>query len=335
MSKKLHELSANDEIVQPSDVQPAVGITGTQIAVIAGKPIIAPYGTSTISTFAELKNALTAIASKSVTPAAKVTEARASLVGQEIADTWAKTDGTEYANPWIVTDVHFWRGEGDAAGTATRLGALLQRKYVHSENASIYGNDTDKVAYWVTSAMRQWLNSSAPLGTSWFTPTEYCIVPPTMATTIRGYVAGCSSEVRQYAKKVYIKTLLSPAVEGGSATVPNESLDLFFSPSGSEMYLNTGSTGSTGSRVAVEGEFSPYWKGATGYDTPNDSANAGRIVVREDTSVASVVALRTMYNHATANKNVTISISTAGASAGISAGQYAQNCQIAPCCVVY
>ena len=122
---------------------------------------------------------------------------------------------------------------------------------------------------WDYSTFRQYLNSSARKGT-WWTQGHVGQVPPSNAYTVRGYMAGCSSNLLAVAHKVKVYTKSNSNLD--SATGLYETLDTFWLPSRRQMY---------GGDNGGEGEYFPYWKqiadeymtetlGLTGETSPTD-----------------------------------------------------------------
>lgn len=113
------------------------------------------------------------------------------------------------------------------AGTTidyTAYGAIYHTDISNSNKdyfASGYNN-------WEYSAFRQWLNSAAAVG-EWWNPSHVGDCPPNQLGTVRGYKAGCSAALLQYAK--LIKVPVYPWNKSIQTT-----LDTFWLPSGTEMF---------------------------------------------------------------------------------------------------
>lgn len=213
-----------------------------------------------------------------------------------------------------------------------------------SRNILQYGHNN-----WRDSAYRQWLNSYVSKGTSWWTKPYTGKVTPSNATTLRGYMQGCSgfnglnadgtpkaynNGILKFAKPVYITTSPNYICDGGNNPDPSvgayETLDLFFLPSGAEMFGNVNTTGSGEAMVSYEGEFSPYWKEATGFIAPNTTYSAARSIFTENgQSSASTVRLRSAPR---GNSYYVWYVVTSG---GLSSSHAYNVYAAAPACVIY
>ncbi len=105
---------------------------------------------------------------------------------------------------------------------------------------------------WKTSAIRQYLNSSAPIGTWWKAQDEWDIAPNEL-TTKAGFLSGCSESFINAIKPVEVKTYVNTVYD---STQQAEDYDLtydkVFLPSLEELYINPQKFG--------EGEVHEYWK---------------------------------------------------------------------------
>jgi len=147
--------------------------------------------------------------------------------------------------------------------------------YDSSKNMYLYGYNRYR-----DSAYRQYLNSNATTG-NWWTSTHIGDIAPNELNSVRGYKAGCSASLLQYAKPIK-QTCYTNSVTDGS--VVDVVCDQFFLPSGTQMY---------GSVNANEGTYWKYWKDATGLASPSNDANEGRIMYAiENHTSASVCRLR-------------------------------------------
>ena len=81
---------------------------------------------------------------------------------------------------------------------------------------------------WELSAFRQYLNSDGALG-EWWNPAHTGDCPPSQLSTVRGYKAGCSAALLQYAKPVQV-----PVYPWNRS--PQYTVDTFWLPSGTEMF---------------------------------------------------------------------------------------------------
>ena len=108
------------------------------------------------------------------------------------------------------------------------------------------------------SAVRQYLNSAAPLG-AWWKPCDMFDIAPDQLSTIAGFLSGCSESFIQVIKPVGIKTYLNTTQDseiGEYETV----YDKVFLPSLEEMYITP--------QKAGEGDVHEYWKRASGRTEP-------------------------------------------------------------------
>lgn len=108
------------------------------------------------------------------------------------------------------------------------------------------------------SAVRQYINSAAPLG-AWWKPCDMFDIAPDQLSTVAGFLSGCSESFIKVIKPVAVKTYLNTVQDseiGESETV----YDKVFLPSLEEMYINPQKTG--------EGDVHEYWKRASGRTSP-------------------------------------------------------------------
>ena len=113
---------------------------------------------------------------------------------------------------------------------------------------------------WKTSAIRQYLNSSAPIGAWWKAQDEWDIAPNEL-TTKAGFLSGCPEPFINAIKPVEVKTYINTVYD---STQQAEDYDLtydkVFLPSLEEMYINPQKFG--------EGEVHEYWKRRSGRTQP-------------------------------------------------------------------
>ena len=189
---------------------------------------------------------------------------------------------------------------------------------------------------WDYSTFRQYLNSSARKGT-WWTQGHVGQVPPSNAYTVRGYMAGCSSNLLAVAHKVKVYTKSNSNLD--SATGLYETLDTFWLPSRRQMY---------GGDNGGEGGYFPYWKriadeymtetlGLTGETSPTDddrsnAATGGAVcttrIQRNRSSSAVTCRLRSA---STGNSSSAWGVGTTG-NLGYTAGSA---CAGVPACVIW
>jgi len=152
---------------------------------------------------------------------------------------------------------------------------------------SIYQANADLYKYgynrYRDSAYRQYLTSNATAG-NWWTATHIGDAPPAELNSVRGYMAGCSAALLAAAKPIKITCYTNSVTDG---SVVDVMVDKFWLPSGTQLY---------GSVNANEGTYWKYYKDKTGWDSPKNDANEGRIhYAVENHSSAQDVRLRSAY----------------------------------------
>ena len=124
------------------------------------------------------------------------------------------------------------------------------------------------------SAIRQWLNSDAQKGTSWWTAQHDFDVAPEGYNTIPGFLDGFTSEWKSVFKPVRVQTLANTVTDDGITDI---TYDRFFLASIAEMYGSQ-------TNASVEGAPWQYWIDATGFasgknGSDSDTSNARKIPV--------------------------------------------------------
>lgn len=142
--------------------------------------------------------------------------------------------------------------------------------------ASGYGN-------WEFSAQRQYLGSDAGLG-EWWHPAHVGDCPPNNLGSMRGYKAGCSSDLLAHARPIRV-----PVWPWGLA--PQYTIDTFWLPSGTEMY-----------GAVNDDEGYPFrfvenaCKTALSWTSAKNDNNSARVYRRVNAkTTAAVVRLRSAY----------------------------------------
>lgn len=124
-------------------------------------------------------------------------------------------------------------------------------------------NSCQEMAYgwnrWKTSALRQYLNSVAPVGAWWTAQDEWDIAPDQL-TTKAGYLSGWSEEFVNSIKEVKVTTYPNTVQDDTSGNTPDITFDKVFLPSLEEMYITV--------QHAGEGEVHEYWRRRSGLTTP-------------------------------------------------------------------
>ena len=143
---------------------------------------------------------------------------------------------------------------------------------------------------WKTSAIRQYLNSSAPIGAWWKAQDEWDIAPNEL-TTKAGFLSGCPEPFINAIKPVEVKTYINTVYD---STQQAEDYDLtydkVFLPSLEEMYINPQKFG--------EGEVHEYWKRRSGRTQPFAQGNTYPELIHyavENHTSAQNVRLRSAY----------------------------------------
>lgn len=157
---------------------------------------------------------------------------------------------------------------------------------------------------WKTSAIRQYLNSSAPIGAWWKAQDEWDIAPNEL-TTKAGFLSGCPEPFINAIKPVEVKTYINTVYD---STQQAEDYDLtydkVFLPSLEEMYINPQKFG--------EGEVHEYWKRRSGRTQPFAQWNTYPELIHyavENHASAQHVRLRSAYR---GNASITWSVSSSG-----------------------
>ena len=135
--------------------------------------------------------------------------------------------------------------EGTLLGSTSASGAGYTNGNINAPQRIVYGYNR-----WSQSAIRQWLNSDAAAG-AWWTQQNGWDRPVAQATTLQGFMAGLTEEMKNIIEPVDVVTALN-TVEGNTETTETTQ-DRFFFPSLQEMYINPQLAG-------VEGEDWDYYK---------------------------------------------------------------------------
>ena len=212
------------------------------------------------------------------------------------------------AQSWDILDNATWLVDCDLSGGDAIPYSSYKLVFKNSAyKSSDVGRTRNIIRYghnrWDYSTFRQYLNSSARKGT-WWTQGHVGQVPPSNAYTVRGYMAGCSSNLLAVAHKVKVYTKSNSNLD--SATGLYETLDTFWLTSRRQMY---------GGDNGGEGDYFPYWKqiadeymtetlGLTGETSPTDddrsnAATGGAVcttrIQRNRSSSAVHCRLRSAY----------------------------------------
>lgn len=217
--------------------------------------------------------------------------------------------------------------------TYTKLTLNAGDPVPYGEHEVIYHNgiDFDKemltkgYSRWAHSFYRKYLNSDKPEGL-YFTPSHVGDVAPSEANTLRGYILGCSSELKAVAKPIKVKS------RNDNGTDIEETVDTFFLPSSVEMYSGNGV-----SDVGIgEGIYFRYWKNATGWSDPSSRASSSRIIYRIDNNTnAATLRLRTRSYENHLNGNSFIDTSGGASYISYGSGSTSDKTRSAPCFAIY
>lgn len=193
--------------------------------------------------------------------------------------------------------------------SGTDLG--IQKRNVRNGNL----NSTQEMAYgwnrWKTSAVRQYLNSTAEKGAWWVAQDEWDIAPSNL-NDIPGYLSGVSDEFLAAIKKVKVITYTNTVNDGGAA---DETYDRVFLPSLEQRYVVP--------QIKGEGSCFEYWKRRLGLKSPQGWYNDNKL------SAAIIYAIE---NHTTpiserlrsANRDYAYSTWYVSSSSGVYSSYYAR-----------
>lgn len=136
---------------------------------------------------------------------------------------------------------------------------------------------------WELSAFRQYLNSAGALG-EWWNPAHTGDCPPSQLSTVRGYKAGCSAALLQYAKPVQ-----APVYPWSQS--PQYTVDTFWLPSGTEMFGAVNDNEGYAFKKVSDNCYT-----TSGWTTANNNATNARVYRRVSaTGSAAINWLRSAY----------------------------------------
>lgn len=151
-------------------------------------------------------------------------------------------------------------------------------------------NSTHEMAYgwnrWKTSALRQYLNSTAGVG-EWWTPQDQWDIAPDQLATKAGFLSGCSADFLSAIKPVKVTTYANTCNDGGGADV---TYDRVFLPALEQMYVTP--------QIAGEGTTLEYWKQRSGESAPLKQCGTYPKMITyaaENHTSAQLVRLRSAY----------------------------------------
>ena len=145
--------------------------------------------------------------------------------------------------------------------TFTASGTSLGTQKLNQRNGNL--NSTQEMAYgwnrWKTSAIRQYLNSAAGVG-SWWTAQDEWDIAPTELTTKQGFLSGWDDDFIEAIKAVKVVTYPNTVQDDTGGNTPDITYDKVFLPSLEQMYCVPQKSG--------EGEYHEYWKRRSGATAP-------------------------------------------------------------------
>ena len=139
---------------------------------------------------------------------------------------------------------------------------------------------------WEYSAIRQYLNSAGGIG-EWWNPAHVGDCPPSQRNTVKGYKAGCSAALLEYAKPVQVPVY--PWNNTGKYTV-----DQFWLPSGTQMF---GAVNDNEGYTLKKVQDNCY--AASGWTTANNNNCSGRVYRRVSATGTAVHAWLRSANRGT------------------------------------
>ncbi len=143
------------------------------------------------------------------------------------------------------------------AASGTNLGTMKSNK----RNGNL--NSCQEMAYgwnrWKTSALRQYLNSSATKGNWWVAQDEWDIAPDQL-NTYDGFLTGMPTDLLDAIKPTKIVTYPNTVQDDTAGNTPDVTYDKVFLPALQQIYVNPQKSG--------EGDAWEYWKRVAGTSTP-------------------------------------------------------------------
>ena len=150
--------------------------------------------------------------------------------------------------------------------SGTSLGTVASNIVYGTSNP----NNLQRAAYgynrWGQSGFRQWLNSSAAVG-SWWTAKNVFDRPPQQLSSVRGFMAGFDEAFLNIIKPVKVTTSLN-TVTDSAIGASEDTYDTFFPASLEQEYIVPQASG-------VEGEYWEYWKQRLGLSSPQLQGGSG------------------------------------------------------------
>ena len=163
--------------------------------------------------------------------------------------------------------IYTWAADGKTkvedsiTPTFTATGTNLGTMKLDKRNGNL--NSCQEMAYgwnrWKTSALRQYLNSSATKGNWWTAQDEWDIAPDELASR-DGFLTGMPADLLDAIKPVKIVTYPNTVNDDIAGNTPDVTYDKVFLPALEQIYVNPQKSG--------EGDAWEYWKRVAGTTTP-------------------------------------------------------------------
>lgn len=145
--------------------------------------------------------------------------------------------------------------------TFTASGTNLGTMKYDKRNGNL--NSCQEMAYgwnrWKTSALRQYLNSSATKGNWWVAQDEWDIAPDQL-NSYDGFLTGMPTDLLDAIKPTKIVTYPNTVQDDTAGNTPDVTYDKVFLPALQQIYVNPQKSG--------EGDAWEYWKRVAGTSTP-------------------------------------------------------------------
>lgn len=190
--------------------------------------------------------------------------------------------------------IYTWAADGKTkvedsiTPTFTATGTNLGTMKLDKRNGNL--NSCQEMAYgwnrWKTSALRQYLNSSATKGNWWVAQDEWDIAPDELASR-DGFLTGMPADLLDAIKPVKIVTYPNTVNDDIAGNTPDVTYDKVFLPALEQIYVKP--------QKAGEGDAWEYWKRVAGTTTPLAQWGTYPQMITyavENTSSAQVVRLR-------------------------------------------
>lgn len=226
--------------------------------------------------------------------------------------------------------IYTWAADGKTkvedsiTPTFTATGTNLGTMKLDKRNGNL--NSCQEMAYgwnrWKTSALRQYLNSSATKGNWWTAQDEWDIAPDELASR-DGFLTGMPADLLDAIKPVKIVTYPNTVNDDTAGNTPDVTYDKIFLPALEQIYVNPQKSG--------EGDAWEYWKRVAGTSAPLAQWGTYPQMITyavENTSSAQLVRLRS------ASRGDAISTWLVGSSGDVSGYVASSSYRFSPACVI-